>query len=557
MSPTELSEKPLTTEDIQVKTLGHHGIVAGLVDKLKLVERIDARLPDPKKYGGKLTHGQRIKAMIINGLGFTQSPVYLAPRFFEDKPVSLLLGEGVKAEHLNDDALCATLDAAYAYDTTQLLAEIANEIWLEFMPRSGRQFIHLDTSSLKLVGEYDLEQDYPDEAERPPLPKLGYSKDHRPDLKQLVLSLAVSGPADLPVWFEGLDGNSQDKTNFHETLTKIKAFREGLENSPEIMVVADSALYVKDKLQQAAYLWVTLVPESVKAVKQLVKSEPHDFAWHKLQDGYQGAWLGQEDRELRQHWLMVHSEQAEKRETITLNKRIDKALRQAETEARKLAQQPFACEQDAVRAAKEFEKRLKYHVLNHHIEPVIKYAARGRPKITDKPELSHYQLQIQLQECPDKIRSYRNKLGRFVLATNDLDNPDMDGAALLSTYKAQQGVERGFRFIKDPQFHLNGIFLKKPERINALMMVMTLCLMVYNTGQYQLREKLKEQQETVLNQVGKPTGTPTLRWIFQRINGVHLVSVPGRESSVVGLTDEKAKILRLFGEEVARLYKLV
>jgi transposase len=55
---------------------------------------------------------------------------------------------------------------------------------------------------------------------------------------------------------------------------------------------------------------------------------------------------------------------------------------------------------------------------------------------------------------------------------------------MLSTYKEQQGGERGFRFIKDPLFHLSGVFLKKPERIDALMMVMTLCLMVYNAGYF-------------------------------------------------------------------------
>ncbi|MFT4807471.1 MAG: transposase [Paraglaciecola sp.] len=65
----------------------------------------------------------------------------------------------------------------------------------------------------------------------------------------------------------------------------------------------------------------------------------------------------------------------------------------------------------------------------------------------------------------------------------------MNEANMLSTYKEQQGVERGFRFIKDPLFHLSGVFLKKPERIDALMMVMTLCLMVYNAGQYQVRTR--------------------------------------------------------------------
>ncbi len=63
--------------ELQVKTLAHHGICAGYIDKLKLVERIDARLPISKEKGAILTHGQRVKAMIINGLGFTQNPIYL------------------------------------------------------------------------------------------------------------------------------------------------------------------------------------------------------------------------------------------------------------------------------------------------------------------------------------------------------------------------------------------------------------------------------------------------------------------------------------------------
>jgi transposase len=74
----------------------------------------------------------------------------------------------------------------------------------------------------------------------------------------------------------------------------------------------------------------------------------------------------------------------------------------------------------------------------------------------------------------DKIHPQRNNLGRFILASNDLDNPDMNETNMLSIYKEQQGVERGFRFIKAPLFHLSGVFLKKPQRIDALKTVMTL-----------------------------------------------------------------------------------
>ncbi|MFT4942215.1 MAG: transposase [Paraglaciecola sp.] len=87
----------------------------------------------------------------------------------------------------------------------------------------------------------------------------------------------------------------------------------------------------------------------------------------------------------------------------------------------------------------------------------------------------------------------------------------MNEASMLSTYKEQQDVERGFRFIKDPRFHLGAVFLKKPERIDVLMMVITLCLIVYNAGQYQVRRELEVQQKSILSQVGKPTKQPTLR----------------------------------------------
>jgi transposase len=554
---TELIKQNEKTEVVQVKTLDHLGIVAGLIDKLKLVERIDDRMPISKAHGAKVSHGQSIKAMIINGLGFTQNPIYLSPTFFEGKDTSALIGEGIEAKHLNDDVHGRTLDAIYEYGTTSLLGELANEVSQEFIPVTGRQNGHLDTSSLKVCGDYDVEHLYSDDAPRPPLPRHGHSKDHRPDLKQVVISLTTSGPAHLPIWYEGLDGNSSDKANFHETLARIKSFKEQLKNSPKFLWVCDSALYSQDKLQQSDLLWLTRAPENLSLVKQLVHADAKTYVWQDLQNGYQGVLIGQNDRGLKQHWLLVHSAQAEKREIITLEKRIEKALQKAEKSAVRLSRQTFGCEQDALRTAKTLEKELSYHRMNYQITQVHKYKGRGRPKATDEPVFSHYKLEVGFEICLDKIRPQRNKLGRFILATNDLDNPDMNEANMLSTYKEQQGVERGFRFIKDPLFHLSSVFLKKPERIDALMMVMTLCLMVYNAGQYQVRKALEVQQESIVSQVGKPTKKPTLRWIFQKMSGIHRVHIPGQDSCVAGLNKEKEKILRLFGPEVCRVYKLV
>jgi transposase len=87
----------------QSRYLDHLGLVASVVDDLGLVERIDKYLPVSDR--SKLSMGQRVKAFILNGLGFTDYRLYMVSHFFEGKPVERLIGEGIKAEDLNDDCL--------------------------------------------------------------------------------------------------------------------------------------------------------------------------------------------------------------------------------------------------------------------------------------------------------------------------------------------------------------------------------------------------------------------------------------------------------------------
>ncbi|MFT5813574.1 MAG: transposase [Psychroserpens sp.] len=156
------------TDVVQVETLDHLGIVGGLVNKLMLIERIDAIISISKTYGAIVSHGESIKAIIVNGLGFTQNPIYLSPIFFEGKDVSSLIGEGIEAQHLNDYLHGRTLDAIYEYGTKSLLADLANEISQEFITVTGRQNRHLDTSSLKVFSDYCVENFYPDDENGPP-----------------------------------------------------------------------------------------------------------------------------------------------------------------------------------------------------------------------------------------------------------------------------------------------------------------------------------------------------------------------------------------------------
>ena len=99
--------------------------------------------------------------------------------------------------------------------------------------------------------------------------------------------------------------------------------------------------------------------------------------------------------------------------------------------------------------------------------------------------------------------------------------------------------------MKDPLFFTDSVFLKSPERIEALALIMGLCLLVYTLAQRQLRHRLQQTQSRIKNQLGQLTDRPTLRWIFQCFQAIHLLQIDGVEQ-VSNLTDERLRILRFF-----------
>ena len=80
--------------------------------------------------------------------------------------------------------------------------------------------------------------------------------------------------------------------------------------------------------------------------------------------------------------------------------------------------------------------------------------------------------------------------------------------------KEQGTVERGFWFLKDKSFRVSEVYLKKESRIEALAMVMVLCLLLYSIAEWKLRTRLEEAKEAIRSQVKKKTQTPTMKWVF-------------------------------------------
>lgn len=158
-----------------------------------------------------------------------------------------------------------------------------------------------------------------------------------------------------------------------------------------------------------------------------------------------------------------------------------------------------------------------------------------------------------------KISQYLNRKGRFIIATNQLDEQRLTDEMLFAAYKDQQGVERGFRFLKDPWFMVDSFFVKKRSRIEALMVIMTLCLLVYNYTQHRLRSALKKENKTLPNQINKLVKNPTLRWVFQMMEGIAIVKIydPVKQilnAMITNLTELRMRIIRLLGPTACNIY---
>ncbi|MEG3223815.1 IS1634 family transposase [Vibrio gigantis] len=482
-----------------VKRLEHLGLVAYFFHEIGLPRMIDAVIP---KYSDhNVSHGDAVLAMILNGLGFHSRTLHMFSDFFETKPVSKLLAKDIEAHHLTDDVLGRTLDALYDADVSALYQTIAERVVEKLGLTSDS--VHLDITSFHVDGEYAQTED----TNAIKLVK-GYSRDYRPELNQVVLELICENQAGLPVYMQALSGNTNDAKAFAEVTSNHIHCLKAAQNSRYF--IADASLYTEESissLDKQQQKFITRVPMTIKLAKQtLLALEPEQLS--VIGNGYSGCWIDSDYGKVNQRWLLVHSAQATKREEITFFKNLEKTIAKEMQALGKLSKKPFACGTDA--------------------------------------ELPFTDL--------DKVKLAKLKVGMFILATNDADSEDLTMAALLEHYKSQQKVERGFRFLKSPEFLTSSIFLKKPERIEALLMIMTMSLLVYPSLEHKIREQLKQAEEFFPSMVkNKTTSKPTARWGFLKFEGIDILEINGQRL-ITGLQEHQIQLLRLLGRFYEAVY---
>jgi transposase len=533
---------------VEAKDIDHLGIVAGIVDEIGLVEEVDHRLGTHSQQ--RISSGEVLKAMIINGLGFVSAPMYLFEEFFVGKATEHLIREGIEPSHLNDDRLGRVLDKLYEADLSELFVAIASKAAARF--GVSTESVALDATSFHLHGQYEAD----DEAEPEQISIThGYSRDHRPDLKQFVVDLMSTADGGVPVFMRVADGNEADRAVFAELL---RDFRAQLDF--DALFVADAALYGAENLASLGSLrWLCRVPATLSEARQALSRTPRAaFVQSEHHKGYRFAELESNYGGLAQRWLVVHSDELEKKASERLGRNLVEREKELERKLRRLSRQEFFCRQDAREAAEAFaaEHLDEHHRLTEtHIEEVAYYGKRGRPAAGSTPRQLRYRIQTELIRDDAAIEAELEHSGRYLLATDVTDTQELTNEDMLSEYKARQRVERGFRFLKDPMFFTSSTFVNTPRRVAAIAMVMGLCLLVYALGERTLRTALAETGSSIRHQTGKPTQRPTLRWVFQMFQAMHVLDIDGIRQ-ITNLTEERRSILGFLGPSCQRYYLL-
>jgi transposase len=536
-------------ESVSVERLDHLGVVASVIKDLGLIEMIDARLGRHDQE--EITAGEAVAGMLLNGLGFSDRPLSLTPQFFANKPLDLLFREGVRAEMFNRFKLGRTLDEAYSYGCDLLFSELALAVCLQ--EGIDARFSHLDTTSFSLTGDYRPESD-----EHAIAITHGYSKDHRPDLKQAVLELMVSQDGGVPLLSKSWDGHASDSQIFQERAQALMAAFRGAPN-PRYLV-ADAKLYSEENAANLKQLgFITRIPGTLKLVSQVITQALKGDTWQYLDamTRYQGIELCHYG--MAQRWLVVWSQASLERAEASVQKACQREAEAIEKQVFHLQAQRFETPPQAQEALAGLVKKWRYHqVASSELIEHKRYGKKGRPTAETPIKASAWQLQAQVKRDAEYLEDTKRQKACFVLGTN-IETAQLSDAEVITGYKGQAQAEGGFRFLKDPLFFVSSLFVKKPCRIQGLLMVMTLALLVYAVAQRRLRRALARQNETIPNQINQPTSRPTLRWVFQVLEGIERVRVTVDEQVRelrTGLNAVKIKILRLFGTQVCHMYQL-
>ncbi|AEJ38307.1 IS4 family transposase [Sulfobacillus acidophilus TPY] len=482
----------MNTPDI----VGAGPVIRALCEEIGLVAAIDQCVQwDPERC--HLSPGERILALVINVLTARQ-PLYRVhePLALTDTP--LLLGAGITATDLTDDALGRALDKIAAAGGATVFSAVAarallhDRVWYP----DGPLFVHWDSTTRSVYGTY------PDAGSGSGVtPAYGHSKDHRPDLRPMILTLLGTREG-IPVVGTVQEGNRSDKTLNAEMVAALDD-----DFSPtqlrQLVYVADSALVTGPNLELLAerqLRFLSRLPDTYHVAADVKAAAWAADVWRPL--GRIGVradaatYQASEQHgqiEGRDYRLVVYrSSHLDRRKAQTLDRAVTREFQQLTRTAAAFGARTFACAADAEAAGAQWQATAVWHTVSTTVvaETVPqKRPTRGRPRAQAPapPTITRYRVQPTVgSPDPDRLQAARERASTFVLITN-LAAEDFDARRLLEEYKGQTVIEQRFHFLKDPAF-VDALFVQKPERVEALGDVLLLACLVLSLLERRVRQ---------------------------------------------------------------------
>jgi transposase len=523
---------------------GHLPIIKEYAKRINLVGTVDRMVESQME----LQPGLAVLAMVIDTLS-GRSPLYRLADFYEDQDIELLLGTDVAPGLFSDYNIGRALDKIHDTGTQKIFSQIAQNA-LDTFDIDTRK-THFDTTSVSVYGDYDVID--------PPFKiTYGHSKDKRPDLKQFLVSM-LCVDHNIPVFGAVKDGNASDKALNNELLSTMSTHMatHGLQPGAYVYV-ADSAFVTEanlEKTREKNVTFLTRLPATYNECSRVIRQAVKADAWVDL------GGLAEEVTEKQAHYrafestvtlyeriyraIVVHSSAHDKRR----QKRIDRFLDEHRTQLEDACAQaatPFFCRADAEAAATKLTSCVsRYHRLEIAIEEVPRFK-RGRP-IKGKermPERYEYVLKTIIHEDPDKIAPLRLEAGCFVLLTNMEEGKETWCAReLLVLYKDQNGIEKNFGFLKDPVI-VNSLFLKRPERIEVLGLVLLVALLIWRLMEHAMRRYLDTTKSTLTGWEKRPTKKPTSFMLTTKFTHVLLAKADGKRALARPLKEVQLEYLK-------------
>jgi transposase len=564
MSGTQAPPSTQARFSLHSERLGPLPLVNHFLRRIGLEQLLDQHVPTRDRRSA-VAHAQAL-GVLLRSIIVEREPIYRQQETAVSFAPELFGLSAAQMGQLGDDRIGRALDRLFDADRAALLTEVVLAVGQRFSVRLAE--LHNDSTSVRLCGQYRGASGHTIRGRTAPAITYGYSKDHRPDLKQLLVILTTEAESGVPVQFRVADGNTSDSTTHIQTWNALRA----LAGRADFLYVADSKLCSRDNLDhihRAGGRFVTVMPrtrlEDAEFRKWLqTNTPPWELVWDRpnarARQGPRDRWyLYKAPLPSAEVWTVVwvwstllslHQEARRRRNIVAATEALD-ALRQR-----------LASPKTRRRSAADIDLRVAQILEHYHVGRYLKVrrsvheahrykqTRRGRPgpnTVYRKISRRRYDLEWTLDEAA--IAYDQKSDGMYPLLTNDRS---LSPTQVLEAHKGQPAIEKRFEQIKTVH-EIAPVFLKNEGRIEALFTLYFLALLVQALIERELRLAMKREriEELPIYPEQRPCKRPTTEQILRLFSLAERHTLV-REGCVVQvfnpkLTDLQRQLLALLG----------